>query len=629
MLRVTELTNKAIQIGGSCAQEAAAGVIQFAQALASGRLQGDELRSILENMPVLAKAISDGLGVTIGDLREMGAQGELTARKIVEALLSQGAALDASFSKVNLTVGQAMTVLNNQIITYIGEADKASGISTSLAQAILVVADNLDTVADALGVVGVALASRLLGPVVASTAAMAKNAVAGQALAASALQAALAERKLAEDAILASRVITQQHHAALAAAEANIALARSQVAATSAAGRFERAMSGMRRGIVAIGGAGGALLTAVAALYLFSDEIDRAARQGNRFAQALDFILDKIGELADFMGGLFLDAVDATSVGLTAMAESLGLVDNGTTAFLKSMQEQRKAMQMTTEAVNELAGEEGKPGGIAGLAGETDKLQEALDRLQGDAVYDTLVVGLDESKRAMLDLDVAVGKLTKEYGPLSEAQQKQVKTIREQTLEAVKAKQAFEAKEKALEEAMQRSEELRREFLRPFENAADDMQSVFKDTFKDIFSGGVNSFGDLAQRVKGIFFELAAQIAALMIFRPQVLSAGGGIGGAVDAVFSGGASTLGGDGGITDLFSLSNLSNLGSGLTTSVLAGDTGLKALEFLSGNLGLGLDTSASIVNAFTPANALAGFAGNFLARNSSAMAVCRKRS
>ena len=100
LLQLTESVNQAIQIGGATAKEASAGVIQFSQALASGELRGEELRSVMENMPRLAEAIAKGLEaigvgarVTLGDLRRLSQAGELTADRIFNALLTQTGAL--------------------------------------------------------------------------------------------------------------------------------------------------------------------------------------------------------------------------------------------------------------------------------------------------------------------------------------------------------------------------------------------------------------------------------------------------------------------------------------------------------------------------------------------------------
>lgn len=114
LLTLTEATNQAIQISGSTAQESAAGVVQFAQALASGELRGDELRSVLENMPRLAQAIADGLKTDIGGLRDLAEQGELTAERVTQALLGQAGVIESEFGQLDRTVGQAMTQLANE-----------------------------------------------------------------------------------------------------------------------------------------------------------------------------------------------------------------------------------------------------------------------------------------------------------------------------------------------------------------------------------------------------------------------------------------------------------------------------------------------------------------------------------
>ncbi len=123
LLGLTEATNQAIQIGGATTQEASAGVIQFSQALASGTLRGDELRSVLENMPRLAQAIADGLGTDIGGLRELSEAGELSAERVVAAVLSQTGKLESEFKRLPRTIGSAWTQLTNEIARGVGSAD--------------------------------------------------------------------------------------------------------------------------------------------------------------------------------------------------------------------------------------------------------------------------------------------------------------------------------------------------------------------------------------------------------------------------------------------------------------------------------------------------------------------------
>lgn len=130
LLQVTETVNQAIQVSGATAAEAAGGVIQFSQALASGELRGEELRSVMENMPRLAQAIVDGLeqigagaNLTLGDLRKLAEQGELSSERIFRALLTQADTLGREFSALPRTVGGAMTQLGNDVQRALAQAD--------------------------------------------------------------------------------------------------------------------------------------------------------------------------------------------------------------------------------------------------------------------------------------------------------------------------------------------------------------------------------------------------------------------------------------------------------------------------------------------------------------------------
>lgn len=106
-LLLTETVVKLGRIGNSSAQEMSDGMMQLAQALSSGTFQGDELRSVLEAMPEVARTLAKELGVTIGQLREMGSEGKLTADVVAKALL--GAADDAAerFAKLPESLEQS------------------------------------------------------------------------------------------------------------------------------------------------------------------------------------------------------------------------------------------------------------------------------------------------------------------------------------------------------------------------------------------------------------------------------------------------------------------------------------------------------------------------------------------
>lgn len=156
-LDITKAVNQAIQISGATAAEAQAGVIQFAQGLASGALRGDELRSVLEQMPRLARALADGLGVGIGQLRELGAEGALTSEQIIEALQKTAPQLAAEFEQLTPTIEGSFTVLENEVLNFVGQVDSALGISASFGRVLQDVAGVVRDVTDDVVLFGLAL----------------------------------------------------------------------------------------------------------------------------------------------------------------------------------------------------------------------------------------------------------------------------------------------------------------------------------------------------------------------------------------------------------------------------------------------------------------------------------------
>lgn len=144
LLKVTESIGNAMTISGGSAQGLQAALVQLGQGLSSGVLRGEELNSVMEQAPRLAKALADGLGVTTGQLRAMGAEGEITAEKVIKALESQSAVLKGEVAGSALTVGQAFTQLGNSTTYAIGELDKTIGVSSAVAGAISSIASSLD-----------------------------------------------------------------------------------------------------------------------------------------------------------------------------------------------------------------------------------------------------------------------------------------------------------------------------------------------------------------------------------------------------------------------------------------------------------------------------------------------------
>lgn len=141
---ITETVAKSVALSGASAQAADAAMVQFGQALASGTLRGDELNSIMEQTPALAQAIARGLGVTIGQLRSMGAEGKLSSEAIVTALQNQKDKVDQLSSTLQVTASQAMTAFSNSLVVTVGKLDQATSASSRFAQGILSLSQAMD-----------------------------------------------------------------------------------------------------------------------------------------------------------------------------------------------------------------------------------------------------------------------------------------------------------------------------------------------------------------------------------------------------------------------------------------------------------------------------------------------------
>jgi len=151
---LTETLAQTMRISGAGAQEAASTIRQLSQAMASGVLRGDEFNSIMENAPRLSQALADGLHVSIGALRAMAMAGELTSKRVIEAIQSQGKVVDDEFAKIPLTVGAAMTNISTAFGQYILAADKGKGATAGLAQGFNLLAQNITPVVDGIVTLG-------------------------------------------------------------------------------------------------------------------------------------------------------------------------------------------------------------------------------------------------------------------------------------------------------------------------------------------------------------------------------------------------------------------------------------------------------------------------------------------
>ncbi|KDN13823.1 hypothetical protein BGI40_01745 [Snodgrassella communis] len=153
LLKLTDTINKAMVIGGGSAESQAAALVQLSQAFASGALRGEELNSVLEQAPGLAQTIAKGLGVTVGQLRTLAAEGKLTSEAVANAILKQSTAVDAQFGKMDKTIGQSVTTLKNQVMTFVGALNETTGASQKAGAVLEWLGNHLGVVATIVGTV--------------------------------------------------------------------------------------------------------------------------------------------------------------------------------------------------------------------------------------------------------------------------------------------------------------------------------------------------------------------------------------------------------------------------------------------------------------------------------------------
>lgn len=145
LLDFTSRFNKLLVTGGASAEDSKIAILQMTQALASGVLQGDELRSLSEAAPILLKVLADGLDVSRGSLKQLGADGKLTSDKIVAAFAKQDAYINKLFSKMPVTFGQVITLLQNKAVVWISTLNGANGPMQKITQSLMNFINLLDS----------------------------------------------------------------------------------------------------------------------------------------------------------------------------------------------------------------------------------------------------------------------------------------------------------------------------------------------------------------------------------------------------------------------------------------------------------------------------------------------------
>jgi len=326
---VTSVVAKGMQLSGAEAGAAAGATLQFTQALGSGVLRGEEFNSVLEASPALIKAIADGLGVTVGEMRGLAEAGQLTSDRVVQALLSQKAAIDETYAKLPGTVAQATQQFDNAATLFVGRLNEQLGATRSLTDGLKFLANNMDAVAALMGAAfaaSAAKAAQSTGQFVTASIA-ARDAARQQAIAAEQQQAAniaaaqshvaaaqaAYNRALAEQRATQAQLASLEALAGLFASEEALALARGQAtaaanAAAAATQRYAAAQAALNaaqgpaatsvglfsRALAFLTGPGGLVLAAVSAFgllfSLFSDNkqtVDDLTLSTDQYADAL------------------------------------------------------------------------------------------------------------------------------------------------------------------------------------------------------------------------------------------------------------------------------------------------------------------------------------------------------
>ncbi|EOG4086951.1 tape measure protein [Acinetobacter baumannii] len=222
--RLTETVSKAVAISGASASAADAALVQFGQALASGTLRGEELNSVMEQTPALAKAIAQGMGITVGELRSVAAEGKITSQEIVKALRNVEKDVDALFAKTDITIGQSLTLLNNEITKFVGESGKGSGAAQVLAGTIQTLAGNLDVLTSAMMVGGAYWLGTYIPAIYASGVAVAAKTKELATQTVTQYAAIQAERAAASQQVISTQAVVANTQATLAAIAAEKAL---------------------------------------------------------------------------------------------------------------------------------------------------------------------------------------------------------------------------------------------------------------------------------------------------------------------------------------------------------------------------------------------------------------------
>lgn len=308
VLDITEAISTGLKLSGANAQESSSVITQFSQALAQGVLRGEEFNSVNENGDRVIRALAAGMGVARKDLKSMADQGQLTIDKVVPALISQLGKLRSEFGELPQTVSSSATKVENAFMQWVGGANEASGATRTLTGILDGVANNIDEVATAAGVLVAVGAARYFG----------NMALSARSATADIINAAKSEVSLAEAQVRGTQISTARARAAVYRAQKALEAARGTDAQAAAEKRLAAAQGSLSRNITArasaqtalnsvtsvgsrllggalglVGGIPGLVLLGAGAWYTMYQNQEQARLSAQDYAKTIDQVREK------------------------------------------------------------------------------------------------------------------------------------------------------------------------------------------------------------------------------------------------------------------------------------------------------------------------------------------------
>ncbi len=332
LTRLTTIINQGFAVSGATAQEAENAIIQLSQGIASGVLRGEEFNSVSEQGSRLMVALADSMGVSIGQLRAMAAQGQLTTDVVVKGLLSQGDAIGKEFANTTVSIAKGLQVAGNNITKFFGENSTVKSFAAGFRDSVITISENLETLGTALIGAAAIMGGRFAGALAMATAAQAsrvkatiqgivatrqsaqqeaaaasvtaRKAVADKDAALSALNLATAEYNVAKgsaaEAFALENVIRLRGIYVATSAEAalaNNALAASQAKVAATGITFANTMKVVNSVTAPLGGPIGVIAIVAAGWYLYSQRQAEARKEAIAFADTVPDVIKRLKDM--------------------------------------------------------------------------------------------------------------------------------------------------------------------------------------------------------------------------------------------------------------------------------------------------------------------------------------------